>query len=254
MKDLSDGDIKLNMNALVDSYQILKKYIRYLGWKDKWIAMETLFCVATRSFLKHEEGYHVESLCSLLNFWVVVFTDSLQGVEKYPEDDISREVTESLSDMRSCCQTFVKLIEKNTINMSQAQAVVDKLPNLVKCGGIREKFLMAMVSSGCAFDSVILVQHNAIQDLKSMIVNCSITKTSDIPNIYIQVISSSIIACDAKCFDEYQLQLEPVIKAVSSLGTNSEMDDGNLNYPLKEVRTSVWKSLTNHAENRALLI
>ena len=106
MKDLSDGDIKLSMNALVDSYQILKKYIRYLGWKDKWIATETLFCVATTSVLK-DEGYHVESLCSLLNFWVVVFTDSLEGVEKYPEDDISREVIEFLSDMRSCCQTFV---------------------------------------------------------------------------------------------------------------------------------------------------
>lgn len=254
-------NLKLNMHVLQRNYEIFKKYLKYLNVKDKWVAVQTLMSVTATTVLENKGDHDKDdweiTFCSLLNFWVAVFEDALEDADKDPGDGaVSRQEIEALLELRNCCKSFERLVQKNAVQGLQAQEVIAKVASPSRYGEVRERFLKAMVSSGCFYQTVVFVWQSAIEELKEGGVYDSAIRLSEISNIYVQVVSSSIetcsVSCRAMCPDECSLQLETAIKAVSSLSSNLETADESLQqgqHLLQEVRLGVWETLRDFAEN-----
>lgn len=244
----------LNLRILESKLKFFNKYLKKLNVKVRWLSIQTLMTATAMAVLeekgqRHEDDWK-ERLCDLLHFWMTFFEDLLD--DESPSGSLSRKAVQALLELRVCCGSFEKLMQNNAIPGLQSREVIAKLVNLQGFEEERAWFLNAMVSSGCPYQTVLFVWQNATENVKCD----SSMDVSEVSNIYVQVISSSIETCSFLCksvpSDGCCLHLESALKAVASLSKTIESDDEIMQQglvSLHEVRLCVWNTICHFAEN-----
>ncbi|KAI5070390.1 hypothetical protein GOP47_0014733 [Adiantum capillus-veneris] len=242
---------RLNMLVLESNYKIFEKYMKHLDAIERWVFIQTLMTETAKVILE-ETGECCEDecrtkLCSLVDFWVIVLNSFN---EESSSNDLSRKAKRA-SELRVCCESFGKLVLNNTLSGSLCREVIAQVVEAPSSEEERIRFLSAMVASGCAFQTVVVVWQHASESMRDDVFGHDFT--TEISSIYVQIVSVTIHRCSVSSqsvsFDECFHQLDAMLKAVASLSKDHGFNDDGLLVPLREVRLCVWKTICDSAEN-----
>ncbi|MCO5576948.1 hypothetical protein L7F22_030769 [Adiantum nelumboides] len=242
---------RLNLRVLERNYKIFEKYLKHSNTFERWVFIQTLMTETANAVLEETgeccDDESTKKLCSLMDFWVIV-------LNSFSDENNSNGQVKRALELRVCCENFEKLMLNNTLSGYESREVIAKVVANPSYEEERLRFISAMVVSGCAFQTVVMVWRHALENMTEEVLKYDFS--TEISSIYVEVVSVSINKCSfssqSMSFDECY-HLYPMLKAVASLSKDLECTDGNLQeqgiVSLYNVRLCVWETICNFAEN-----